>query len=180
VNTYQQHIINKSSSQGTQRTQDVCIIFHFITDFNSGVFQQQLNIVQLYKSTNSLMQDSSYILRTKWYEAKILNIYQSAIGTGHVGSASCICMHPTSSTTCMYTRPSNTTTRVYASKQYCSLRIPSELLGFVLQNQLKSSATNLSFSYVCHWSSGNHNTSKLSNILLLLHNKSIWILLNHA
>jgi hypothetical protein len=54
VNTYQQHIINKSSPQGTQRTQDVCTIFHFIMDFNPGVFQKQLNRVQLYKSTSSI------------------------------------------------------------------------------------------------------------------------------
>jgi hypothetical protein len=41
VNIYQQHIsttyiINMSSPQGTQRTQDVCTIFLFIMDSNSG------------------------------------------------------------------------------------------------------------------------------------------------
>jgi hypothetical protein len=54
VNTYQQHIINKSSPQGTQRKQDVCTIFLFIMDFHPGVFQQKLNRVQLYKSTSSI------------------------------------------------------------------------------------------------------------------------------
>jgi hypothetical protein len=54
VNTYQKHIINKSSPQGTERTQDVCTIFLFIMDFNLGVFQQQLNRVQLYKRTISI------------------------------------------------------------------------------------------------------------------------------
>ena len=34
VGTYQQYIINKSSSQWTQRTQDVCTIFLFIMDLN--------------------------------------------------------------------------------------------------------------------------------------------------
>jgi hypothetical protein len=48
------HIINKSSPHGTQRTQDVCTIFLFIMDFNPGVFQKQLNRVQLYKRTNSI------------------------------------------------------------------------------------------------------------------------------
>ena len=43
--------MNKSSPQGTQ---DVCTIFLFIMDFNPGVFQQQLNRVQLYKSTISI------------------------------------------------------------------------------------------------------------------------------
>jgi hypothetical protein len=37
-----------------QRTQDVCTIFLFIVDFNLGVFQQQLNRVQIYKRTKSI------------------------------------------------------------------------------------------------------------------------------
>jgi hypothetical protein len=60
VNIYQQHIssthiINKSSPQGTQRTQDVCTIFFLLRTTILGVFQQQLNRVQLYKSTSSIM-----------------------------------------------------------------------------------------------------------------------------
>ena len=46
-------------------------------DFNPGVFQQQLNRVQLYKSTRYIMKDSSYTLSTNWDEATTLNIYQS-------------------------------------------------------------------------------------------------------
>jgi hypothetical protein len=61
-NIYQKYIINKSSPQGTQRTQDVCTIFFLLRTTILGVFQQQLNIVQIYKSTSSIMQDSSYTL----------------------------------------------------------------------------------------------------------------------
>ena len=74
-------------------------------------------------------------------------------------------------------------TRMYAASIYNNLRITSELLGFSLQDQLISSATNLSFSFVSHypnWPPTSHNTSNLSNSLLMLHNQSIWMLLNHA
>ena len=53
-NIYQQYIINKSSSQWTQRTQDVCTIFFLLRTTILGVYQQQLNRVQLYKSTSSI------------------------------------------------------------------------------------------------------------------------------
>jgi hypothetical protein len=62
-NIYQQYII-KSSLQGTQRTQYVCTIFIFIMDNFLGVYQQQLNRVQLYKNTNSIMQYLAYTLIT--------------------------------------------------------------------------------------------------------------------
>jgi hypothetical protein len=54
VNIYQQYIINKSFPQGTQITQDVCTILFLLQTKILGVFHQQLNIVQLYKSTNSI------------------------------------------------------------------------------------------------------------------------------
>ena len=53
-NIYQQYIINKSSPQWTQRTQDVCTIFFLLRTTILGVYQQQLNRVQLYKSTSSI------------------------------------------------------------------------------------------------------------------------------
>jgi hypothetical protein len=63
-NIYQQYIINKSSPQGTQRTQDVCTIFILLRTTILGFFQQQLNRVQLYKSTRSIMQETTYTLST--------------------------------------------------------------------------------------------------------------------
>jgi hypothetical protein len=46
-NIYQQYIINKSSPQGTQRTQDVCKIFFLLQTTILGVFQQQVNRVKI-------------------------------------------------------------------------------------------------------------------------------------
>ena len=60
-------------------------------DNNLGIFQQQLNRVQLYKSTRSIMQDSTYTLNTNWDEATILNIYQSTIGMRPASGATYVC-----------------------------------------------------------------------------------------
>jgi len=68
--------------------------FLFIMDNNPRFYRQQLNRVQLYKNTISIMQDSNYTLNTNWDDSTILNIYQSAIGTRPISSSSRVCKRP--------------------------------------------------------------------------------------
>ena len=93
-NIYQQYIINKSSSQWTQRTQDVCTIFFLLRTTILGVYQQQLNRVQLYKSTNSICKTQlTFSAPTEMRQKSSTDINLST-GTQPVSSATRVCMCP--------------------------------------------------------------------------------------
>ena len=92
VGTYQQYIINKSSSQWTQRTQDVCTIFFLLRTTILGVYQQQLNRVQLYKSTISICKNQlTFSAPTEMRQQSSTDMNLS-IGTQPINSVACVWM----------------------------------------------------------------------------------------
>jgi hypothetical protein len=117
VNIYQQYIINKSSPQGTQRTQDVCTIFFLLQTSILGVYQQQLNRVQLYKSTNSICKTQlTSSTPTEMRQQSSTDINLSQVRDLSVVQPACVC------TLAHYSL------RMYMVSLYYNLCMPSELL----------------------------------------------------
>jgi hypothetical protein len=112
--------------------------FSFYYGQQSGVYQQQLNRVQLYKSTSSIMQDSltpSAPTEMRQQSSTDINL---SIGTRDLSVVQPVCARALA----------HYSPRMHAVSVYNNLRIPSELLGFVLQDQLRFSTINISFSFV--------------------------------
>jgi hypothetical protein len=63
---YHQQVITTRNTKNTKNTKNTRCMYNFSFYYGqqSGVYQQQLNRVQFYKSTNSIMQDSTYTLNT--------------------------------------------------------------------------------------------------------------------
>jgi hypothetical protein len=98
VGTYQQHIsaiyhqkvIIKMNTKNTRR---MCN-FLFITDYNPWVYQQQLNRVQLYKSTSSICKTQlTFSTPTEMRQQSSTDI-NLPTGTQPVSSAAHVCTRP--------------------------------------------------------------------------------------
>ena len=148
-NIYQQYIINKSSPQGTQRTQDVCTIFLFIMDNNPRIFRKQLNRVQLYKSTNSICKNQlTFLAPTEMRQQSSIDINLST-GTRPVSSVACVCTCPGS------LQPACECGQCIMQQTYASKK-----LVFCFLHMLKSSTTCNHFLFYLPLSKLTHSQSQ--------------------